>query len=357
MFSTLIKQVEANCELASSLQAGSFSLCGLLLRLRLLYKWKHGLPPWREPEPEAVLSWIAHQESVWDAREGESWQKLRLNGLALDPFDVEKVNSFLKPDGLAYGAGLCRGLAPTFFLGELAEVRREEDITILVLNNELARDLDGTPAMCQGSLIYARRQCLAYYLWDRLADPTQQSNRFLMAGWSPQETPLADLLQKPEDHQELWERLVSGELEAIICHEVGEARETSLRKALSVILELFSQTPLEVWIRALKDALAEVNDSGRLPFIVSEQRLTSLALMLAFQPGFYPLLLPELEPAFWSIVRGDNWEVLETARLSALNRLRQTAAEVNHILEVHQNDHPGLLKETLTKRFLDPLGL
>ena len=67
MFKSVIRQVEANCELASGFQAGFFSLCGLLLRLRLLYKWKHDLPPWREPEPDAVLAWVANQESAWDA--------------------------------------------------------------------------------------------------------------------------------------------------------------------------------------------------------------------------------------------------------------------------------------------------
>lgn len=357
MLTSLISQVEANCELACSLQAGYFSLCGLLLRLRLLYKWKHGLPPWREPEPDEVLAWIADLEDVWDAREGESWQQLPLNGRSVDPFDVERVNFFLEPGGWAYGAGFSRGLAPTFFLGELAEVRRQDDLTILVLDKELARDLDGTPAMCQGNLIYARRQSLAYFLWDHLADPGQQSNRFLMAGWSSEGPSLVDLLRNPEEHQDSWEDLVSGELEAFIGHEVGEARETSLRRALPKILELFCQTPLELWIRALKDALAEVNGRGRLAFIIAEQRLTSLALMLAFQPGLYPLLLPELEPAFWDLIRHRDWEVVEAARCSALTRLRCTAAEVNQLLEIHRHHSPDLLKETLTERFLSPLGL
>jgi hypothetical protein len=356
-FITFIRQVEANCELASSFQAGTFSLCGLLLRLRLLYKWKHSLPPWQEPEPAAVLAWIADQESAWDAREGEPWQELRLNGLSLDPFDLEQVNSFLEPGGLAYGAGLCRGLAPTFFLGELSEVRREEEFTVLVMDKELARDLDGTPALCQGSLIYARRQSLAYYLWDRLADPSQQGNRFLKEGWSSSEVSPPDLLQDPEKHQDFWENLVSEELEAVIRHEIGEARETSLRQALPALLELFPQTPLEPWIRALKDALAEVNDWGRLTYIIKGQRLTSLSLMLAFQPGFYPLLLPELEPAFRDLTDSGNWEVLEAARQSALARLRQVAADVTHILEIQANDHPDHLREVLTSRFLKPLGL
>jgi hypothetical protein len=357
MLSTLIGQVEANCELASSHQAGSFSLCGLLMRLRLLYKWKHGLPPGREPESEAILAWIADLESTWDEREGEPWQKLRLNGLCLDPFDAEQVNFFLKPGGLAYGAGLCRGLAPTFFLGELSEVRQEEDITILVLDRELARDLDGTPAMCQGRVVYARRQSLAYYLWDRLADPTQQGHRFLKAGWSSQEASLPDLLKDPERHQDVWENLVSGELEAVIHHEIGEAREESLSQALPAILERFPHTALEQWIRALKDALAEVNESGRLSYLISERRLPSLALMLAFQPGFYPLLLPEIDPAFRELTASGHWEVLEEARLSALARLRRTADEVTHFLAEHNNDPPEHLREILTSRFLTPLGL
>ncbi len=357
MSRTLIGQVTANCELANSLQAGSFSLCGLLLRLRLLYKWQHDLPPWREPEPDAVLAWIADLENAWDAREGEPLQDLRVNGLTLDPFEVEQVNAFLAPEGLAYGAGFGRGLAPTFFLAELVEVRREDDLTILVLDGELARDLAGNPAMRQGSLIYARRQSLAYYLWDHLADPTQPGNRFLKAGWSIKEASPPALLRDPETHYEVWRRLVSGELEAVICHEIGEARETSLDRALPAILELFPQTPLEHWIRALKDALADTHDQGRLSYIISERRLTSLALMLAFQPGFYPLVLPELEPAFWSVAASRDWEILDAARVAAQSRLRHTAAEVTDFLDEHIGDAPERLQEALTARFLTPLGL
>jgi hypothetical protein len=353
----LICQVKANCELASSLQAGSYSLCGLLLRLRLLYKWEHGLPPWREPEPEAVLAWVADLESAWDARDGEPWQNLRVNGRSLDPFAVEEVNVHLKPAGLAYGAGFSRGLAPTFFLGELSEVRQVEEVTVLVLDQELARDLDGTPALCQGSLVYARRQALAYYLWDRLADPTQQANRCLEVALSPQGLSLVTLHQDAEAHQESWDELVSGELEAIIHHEIGEARETSLNTALPFILEHFSQTPLELWIRALKDALAEVNDWGRLTYLIKGRHLASLAFMLAFQPGFYPLLMPELQPAYQGLVSSGDWGGVDAARRSALTRLRQVAAEVTQLLEAQGDDSPERLRDILSARFLAPLGL
>ncbi len=79
--------------------------------------------------------------------------------------------------------------------------------------------------------------------------------------------------------------------------------------------------------------------------------------MLAFQPGFYPLLLPEIEPAFQELATSGNWDVLEQARLAALARLRQTAAEVTHLVALHKNDAPEHLRDILTARFLTPLGL
>lgn len=356
-YSNLIRQVQANCHLASSLQAGSFSLCGLLLRLRVLYKWENGLPPWQEPEPEVVLAWIARQEDSWEALEGESWQNLSINGQALNPFDVKGVNAALASAGLAYGAGLGRSLAPTFFLGELLEKRQLEEITVLVVDRELARDLDGTPGLCQGPLIYARRQALAYYLWDRLADPTPQGQNYKEVALASYGVSLRELLKKPEDYQGLWDELISGEVEAVIRHELGEAREAALRPVFSTIIELFPQSRLELWIRGLKDALAEVNEWGRLTYLIERRHLASLALMQAFQPGIYLLLLPELGAAFRKFTASGDWEILDTARRSALARLRRVALEAQDLLEFWGTDRPDHLRELLSVRFLKPLGL
>ncbi|OGP74854.1 MAG: hypothetical protein A2Y80_01395 [Deltaproteobacteria bacterium RBG_13_58_19] len=357
MLQSFIHQVRQNCRLASGVQAGYFSLCGLLLRLRLLYKWEQGLLPWQEPEPAAVLDWIAQQESAWDSLDGESCSSLPLNGLVLDPFEVEAVNLHLNPRGLAYGAGFTRGLAPTFFLGELAEVRREGEITVLVLGLELARDLDGTPALCQGTLVYARRQALAYYLWDRLADPSQQNKALVKTALKSYRLPLADLLQAPADYQEEFNQLVWAELESAIHHEMGEAREVSLQTAFAPILELFPQTRIELWVRALKDALAEVNEWGRLQYIIKARQLPALALMLAWQPGLYPLLLPELEPAFRDLLTTRDWQVVDQARLQALKRLRRVAGEVSELLESLEDRPLEETREMIETRYLHPLGL
>ena len=58
---------------------------------------------------------------------------------------------------------------------------------------------------------------------------------------------------------------------------------------------------IERWVRAVKDALADLNDWGRLAYILEGRDLPELALLLAWRPGFYPYLLPELEPAFWEL--------------------------------------------------------
>ena len=354
---TLIEEVRWNCDIASAGQSGHFSLCGMLLRLRQLYKWEHSLAPWQEPEVEAVLGWIARRESTWDDLEEAAWRDLAWGDAAIDPFAVETLNAHLIPQKLAYGAGLSRGLTPTFFLGELVEERHVGDLTILVLGPELARDLDASPALCQGTLIYARRQALAFYLWDRLSDPTQQGNAYLQLALKAHNLRLKELVRDPEAYQEQFQTFLAGELEAVIRHETGEALEPSLKAAFPAVLERFPQTRVELFVRTLKDALADVNEWGRLAYIIGKQNLPSLAVMLAWRPGLLPALLPELTPAFQKFMASADWGVMEAARQQALDRLRETAQGLNALLESRHAASTSWLEAEIKCRFLAPLGL
>jgi len=357
MLREFISQVRWNCRLASAGGAGTYSLCGLLLRLRQLYKWEHRLQPWQEPDPAAVLAWVEEQERAWDTLEDAPWRALAWGMDTFEPQEVDAVNQHLLPLGLAYGAGLSRGMRPTFFLGELAGARQQGELTILILGPELARDLDGTPALCQGSLIYARKEALGYYVWDRLADPVQQNNEFLKIALAGYRLRLKDLLQDPEAHQEQFRELLAGELEAAIHHEIGEALEPSLRLALPAILASYPQTRVEHWARGLKDALAEVNEWGRLAYLIESRNLSSLALMLAWRPGLYPLLMPELEPAFCRVAAQGDWQALEEARQQALARLRQTAAGLTELLAAKETATAPTTLKKIEQQYLAPLGL
>ena len=47
-------QVLENCNIADAQHAGLYSICGLALRLRDLYKWENRLDPWIENDPLSV---------------------------------------------------------------------------------------------------------------------------------------------------------------------------------------------------------------------------------------------------------------------------------------------------------------
>ncbi len=353
----LVQQVQANCQIATAGQVGSYSLCGMLLRLRQLYKWEHGLRPWQESDPQEVLAWIAQQEEVWNDLAGTDLQELRWQGRRLDPFAITALNRLVAAEGLAYGAGFTHGMAPMCFLGELWAREERLGLTILTLGPELARDMDSAPALRQGEMIYLRTEALAFYLWDYLADPTKQNNIFFKIALAAWGVDPAEWLREPERYETWFQTLAASQGEALIRHELGEALEPTLRVALPEIIHRLPHSKVERWVRALKDALADLNEWGRLAHILAGRDLPALALLLAWRPGFYPYLLPELEPAFWDLQRTRDWEVMETARRTALQRLRRTAGEVEEVWAGLAAAETAVVQRRLEERFIRPLGL
>jgi hypothetical protein len=352
-----VQQVQANCRIAAAGQVGFYSLCGMLLRLRQLYKWEQGLLPWQEGDPKAVLDWIEIQEEAWTDLEETGLQELSWHGQLVDPYAVTELNALLGQEGLAYGAGLTHGLAPMCFLGELWETQRRRELTILIVGPELARDLDAAPAMRQGSVIYLRTEPLAFYLWDNLSDPTKQNNIFLKIALAARGIDQDGLVRQPSTRQDQFEGLLRSAGEVMIHHEIGEALEPTLKETFPSIIERFPHSRIERWVRALKDALADLNDWGRVAHILEQRDLPELALLLAWRPGFYPYLIPELEPAFWELQRTRDWGIVEQARQRALERLRRTAKELEEVLGELAGASEEVTAAALEKRFISPLGL
>ena len=69
-FQALQETVRYNCNVSDARHAGSYSICGLALRLRDLYKWENELDPWIEKDAAQVLDWIEHnpvgRAPAWD---------------------------------------------------------------------------------------------------------------------------------------------------------------------------------------------------------------------------------------------------------------------------------------------------
>ena len=102
----LTSQVLRNCSISDSHHAGLYSICGLALRLRDLYKWENGLDPWIEMDSSQMLDWIGDKEDTWEELIEKDYDEIRILGRKYDPFDAAGINALLEPHGLFMEPGM-----------------------------------------------------------------------------------------------------------------------------------------------------------------------------------------------------------------------------------------------------------
>ena len=161
-------QILHNCNISDSRYAGNYSICGLAMRLRDLYKWEKGFEPWIEKDFPDILDWIGAREENWNTLEGQDFKDIIIRGRKYHPFDLKGINSELRPFGLFYGGGYGSSLKPTFVLAQLKEEKEIYGYPVYILGRELARDLFTVPALTQDGLIIVRREAAKLYIWDQI---------------------------------------------------------------------------------------------------------------------------------------------------------------------------------------------
>ncbi len=351
----LIEQVRHNCSISDCRYAGTYSVCGLALRLRDLYKWEKGLEPWIEEDSSVILEWIGKKEDEWDKLGEQEFAGISAAGKTYDPFDVEGLNAILVPQGLFYGAGYVQGLKPSFLLAELLKTRLVEGFPVYILGREHARDLMTVPALSQGNSILIRKESARIFLWNLIFFLKKSSKEALRFALETYEVPD----HHPQALKENFAQICEDELEAYIYHEVGELKDADFdREVWRNIIAAFPHTVTEFFVRALKDMLADTNHYGKLCYIVREKRAASLALYVAFLDGLPRLLFPELVEVFREFKETRDWETVEKARLSGYNTAQERAHLITEIfgLGKQKNDVAWVAKE-IEKTLLGPLGL
>jgi hypothetical protein len=58
---SIAEQVKHNCNISDARFWGFYSPCGLLLRLRNLYKLEHGITLWEKVSQVKIADWIAYR--------------------------------------------------------------------------------------------------------------------------------------------------------------------------------------------------------------------------------------------------------------------------------------------------------
>lgn len=307
----LADQVQANCDISDAIHAGVFSICGLALRMRDLYKWEKRLPPWKEKAEEDILDWIGRREDVWDDLRASLYQPIEVAGTRYEAFDTTGINRDLESSGLFYGAGYAYSLKPTFFLARITREQKIDGQRVLLLGEELARDLLTLPAMSRDGVIVLRTEAARMHLWDQI--------QYLKKSGKPYLQYALELCGVTENNQTALRRILpvlfDAQVETYIRHEVGEMTDRVFdRDTWREIIADYPHTPVELLVRAVKDLLADTSENGTLHYLVKSGRTLSLALYAAFLDGLGRELFPEFRPAFSRYMEsGDMTPVLQAA--------------------------------------------
>jgi len=345
----LSQQVRRNCDVSDARHAGMFSICGLALRLRDLFKWERGLNPWEEGDPAEVLDWIGAREEHWESLAAFEYAPLTVDDRSIDPFDAERVNDRLLPTGWCYGAGYARGLKPVFFLAEVLEQSEIEACRVLTLGRERARDLLSLPAVSQDRLILMRRDAALRALWDQIAFVTPSARCAMEAA--------LDACGVADHRLSAVRRDLAGLLavqeQLHLRHEVGEIHDSGFPRELwREIVAAFPLTRVELVLRRIKDILADTHPLGPLHYFCSVRSVAGIALYCANSDRVARALFPEMARALDEAVVRPEWAGLERAVADG----RESAQAHAAALLTGYGDGPARLEAVVEQRFGAALG-
>ena len=355
---SFLKTIKYNCDISDARDNGIYSICTLVLKLRNLYKWEHGLEPWEEPDSPVLLDWIAAKEEYWDSIYAEPFLSIPVNGESIDPFLLHPINSILSHENHIYGAGYGRSMKAVFFMAELLEERLVEGCPILILGKEKARELSSPFAMLQDGMIYIRKEPMRFFFWDQI----QEINPSCRIAMQQALASYGLIKEGSLDRKKLisvFDNIVEEELEIFIYHEVGESQENMLTsQVLKKIISAYPASALELVARAVKDVLADTHPKGLLSHIAVKEKKSSLGFYISFLDGMRKLLCPELTEAgkrFWDSA---DWSLLYEARLACREKNEAIAVKFLDLSQRLDNgEPPEKLRSWAEKTVLAPLGI
>ncbi|NQU13167.1 MAG: hypothetical protein HQ561_03420 [Desulfobacteraceae bacterium] len=351
----IANQILQNCCICDSRHAGLFSICGLALRLRDLYKWENRLDPWIEKDSSEILEWIGNKEEEWERVESEDFVDITILGNRYGPFDASGINEVLEPQGLFYGAGYVHSLKPTFFLASLEDKMEIDGFPVYILGREVARDLLTLPALSQDGSIFIRKESARLFLWNQtffLKKSGREALSFALENCGVNG-------QGSDELRQNLARIAENEIGTYIYHELGGIRDPIFdRQIWREIIATFPHTPIELLARTVKDLLADTNEYGTLRYITRKRKTASLGFYVAFLDGLRKELSLDLIQAFGRFTRTRDWQVIEQAVTSCFKTAEYYADAICSIYQSgkEKNDTKWTERE-MKKRLLAPLGI
>lgn len=326
---TLIRDIKFNCDVSDAKYWGYFSVCGLLMRYRDLFRSEMGLKAWSEVPHDEIIGWIRAKESRWPDLERAEFHDLNINGTTYNPFDIEGINRAIKDQGLLYGAGYGMFMKPTFFLADLTSQKVIDNLTASTTKKEYARDLFASPGMLQGENIIIRFEPLETILWDKYSGLGSKST---VTGDSLKSCTITHRFARDIDEHTLVEQMAelsTRYADFLLLHEIAEFRE-----GIPEWAELLTQAgtrEAEQYLRTIKDLIADTSESGPLKKIITAQDRESLTLAIELRESFFGVFYPELGEAFQQLLKTNDWAIIEQTRRKGYEKF---VAERQKVLEL-----------------------
>ena len=349
----LTEQVRRNCDLSDARFAGHYSICGLALRLRDLYKWEKQLAPWEEHDPAEILAWIDRKERLWENLQNLDFEPIDIGGRVFDPFDVKGINAQLAAQDLFYGAGYAQSLKPSFVLGRIDARLGHNGLVVLHLGSELARDLLTLPALSQDNAVVLRKEAARLFVWDQIFYITPSRRPYLAFALHHAGIKNAEPANLQGNFAALLEELHG----VFVQHEIGERCDTVFDTDLwRAMIAAFPHSPVELLLRAVKDALADSGPHGPLPKIVAQRDAVSLGFYLVFHDGLGRQLFPQFRRVFDDFARTGKWAVVEAAVRGVHRQASAHAARLKELYaEGRRRDNLEWTRRQVQQEFIDPL--
>ncbi len=302
---SLQKTVQKNCDLVDAKYAQSYGLCVYLLKMREYYRWRKKIPLTAELQNDEIHEWISGIEEYWEKIDGNPFHEIVLDDKNFDPFDTELINQTLTQDNIVYSGGLGYGCIPLFFLGKLESLEKRFGFSIIVSSEEFSRGLFGPLAFIQDNTIFVRKEALGFFVWARYDEWSFSKSD------NPMKRALA-FYDFEHDPDKALEIMTDYEVETLVQHEIGEGLlNREYGSEWNEMVVDFAHSRQEIVIRAVRDLAVDCMTT--LPFIISEERESSLYFYFANFSDMRKELFPELYSAY------KNWTVdADTSQLSKL---------------------------------------
>lgn len=343
----LIEQVKYNCNISDARSWGYYSICGLLLRVRELYKHEKGLMPWEMIPSDDISMWLEEREKLWKEFENKDFCPIEINGRSFGVFEVEKINEILNEKGLIYGGGYGIYGKPTFFLANLKCRKELYDYNVYYVDKELCRDLSTSTAMLQGICIFLRKEQLIHALWERVHEMKARKFSYLpdsmLSFWFTEKE-----LAEPSDLYKKIFTIADDISDIFIYHEIAEAIED--RYSLQWQDIIGRDRWLELHLRGLKDIIADTSDYGPLKMIVNRKDKNLLVFYTIFSDNIRKSLSPDITESLQAFLKSDDWEMLEKIRVWSY---KATDSVMERISEMIKNNNDSSSIKLLIKDHIE----